>query len=351
MAIEIPTIDVGRYLQISFEGRDDCARVADALERLGVVLVRDARLPDALNDRFQALVLEYFRQPPEVKRQDELPNHQGGWTPEFTERPKRRDALAARIPDGHKPWTIPDADGQLPRDPKERYFTRIGPLPPSTRYPSLNPPPITPKGIEASAWRNTAIAWGERMLETIETVSEMTAVGFGLPPDAFTSRMRCAPHILAPTGSDLTRYGATGTVLAGFHDDLNFLTGHAAANFSGLFAWTRDLQRFPVRVPAGCLLMQAGQQFEYLTGGRVLCGCHEVVVVEEMRSGIEAARKVGLAPWRVTSTFFGHIASDIVLQPLEPFIADGVLERYPPIAAGMQVGREIGILGLDPSTG
>lgn len=31
-----------------------------------------------------------------------------------------------------------------------------------------------------------------------------------------------------------------------------------------------------VRVPNGCLLVQAGKQMEYLTGGRVLAGFHEV---------------------------------------------------------------------------
>lgn len=175
----------------------------------------------------------------------------------------------------------------------------------------------------------------------------MAAVGFGLPADAFTSRMRCAPHLLAPTGANLDRFGRPGTVIAGFHDDLNFLTGHAQSNLPGLFAWTRDLRRFPVHVPDGYLLMQAGQQFEYLTGGRVLSGCHEVVAVEEMRPGIEVARAQGLVPLRVTSTLFGHITSDVVLQPLEPFVGDGALERYPPIDAGKQVMREIGILGLD----
>ena len=31
-------------------------------------------------------------------------------------------------------------------------------------------------------------------------------------------------------------------------------------------------------IPNGCLLVQAGKQIEYLTGGHVLAGFHEVVV-------------------------------------------------------------------------
>jgi hypothetical protein len=49
-----------------------------------------------------------------------------------------------------------------------------------------------------------------------------------LPTDAFSSRMSGGPHLLAPTGSDLVKHGAAGTVLAGFHYDLNFITVSAA---------------------------------------------------------------------------------------------------------------------------
>lgn len=31
-----------------------------------------------------------------------------------------------------------------------------------------------------------------------------------------------------------------------------------------------------VRVPEGCLLVQAGKQMEHVTGGRILAGFHEV---------------------------------------------------------------------------
>lgn len=43
------------------------------------------------------------------------------------------------------------------------------------------------------------------MLGAVATVAEMAARGLGLEPDAFTSRMRHAPHLLAPTGEHSTR--------------------------------------------------------------------------------------------------------------------------------------------------
>jgi hypothetical protein len=67
-------------------------------------------------------------------------------------------------------------------------------------------------------------SWGSQLLAAVTAVARMAAVGWGLPPDTFASRMQGGPHLLAPTGSDLGKHGALGTVLAGFHYDLNFIT-------------------------------------------------------------------------------------------------------------------------------
>lgn len=68
------------------------------------------------------------------------------------------------------------------------------------------------------------------------------------------------PHLLAPTGSDLSRYGAKGTVFAGYHYDLNFLTIHGRSRFPGLHIWLKDGRKVAVSVPPGCLLLQAGKE-------------------------------------------------------------------------------------------
>jgi hypothetical protein len=73
-------------------------------------------------------------------------------------------------------------------------------------------------------WSTTMDSWGSSLLSAVSTVSTMAALGFGLPPDAFSKLLSGGPHLLAPTGSDLDKHGAVGTVLAGFHYDLNFIT-------------------------------------------------------------------------------------------------------------------------------
>src|ERR1700677_2209972 len=89
------------------------------------------------------------------------------------------------------------------------------------------------------------------------------------------------PHLLAPTASDLGRYGEINTILAGFHTDLNFLTIHGRSRYPGLHIWARNTgKRIPVKFPptGRYLLVQAGKQLEHLSGGLIKAGFHEVVV-------------------------------------------------------------------------
>jgi len=91
---------------------------------------------------------------------------------------------------------------------------------------------------------------------------------------------RTSPHILAPTASDLVKYGQKDTILAGFHTDLNFLTIHGRSRYPGLHIWARNTgKRLAVKIPEGnYLLVQAGKQLEHISGGLIKAGFHEVVV-------------------------------------------------------------------------
>ncbi|GIL75496.1 hypothetical protein Vretimale_8128 [Volvox reticuliferus] len=88
--------------------------------------------------------------------------------------------------------------------------------------------------------------------------------------------------------------------------------------------------------------MQAGKQLEWLTGGYIMAGMHEVVVTETTLAAVEAARAAGRSTWRISSTVFTHCASDAVLRPLGRFTEQpGSAEAYPAIKAGDQVQREL----------
>lgn len=175
-------------------------------------------------------------------------------------------------------------------------------------------------------------------------LAEMAAAGLGLPEKTFSDAGRYGPHILAPTASDLRRHGAGGTILAGFHTDLNFLTIHGRSRYPGLHIWARNTgRRIPVRIPAGDhLLVQAGKQLEHLTGGLVKAGYHEVVVNDET---IEAIGRRGEASpgrplIRISSTFFWHLSSDFDLTPI-PELADHAKKlRLEQLNLGRDEGEE-----------
>lgn len=183
-------------------------------------------------------------------------------------------------------------------------------------------------------------------MDAILTVAEMLALGLGLSPSAIAERMHLGPHLLAPTGSDISLYQKPGATLAGYHYDLNVLTIHGRSRYPGLFVWTRSGKRLPVVVPQGCLLIQAGVQLEYLTGGAIRRGMHEVVVTQETCAAAERAKKDGKCMWRVSSTLFAHVRSDASLDPLEKFGNSEEAVQYRGFCAGRQVAEELKAIEL-----
>ena len=277
-----------------------------------------------------------------------------GVTPEGIERPRCLNDASIREVIDRLCENTRDAPHQ-PRgpDPKWRYFWRLGDRPTQTRFQELNAEPVVPDGPQFADWVSTMDTWGNLMLGTIKTVSEMVALGLGLDKAVFTQRMQYGPHLLAPTGTDLEKHGEVGNVFAGFHNDLNFLTVHGKSRFPGLFIWLRNGKKVPVRIPEGCLLLQAGKQMEWLTGGVIQAGYHEVVCTEDTVKARDAARAAGRSTWRVSSTVFSQLASDEVLRVLDEFLAGKsdeektmVRERYPTMAVGKFVEDELRCINL-----
>ena len=257
------------------------------------------------------------------------------------------------MPQQHRPL--------LPKGPdcKERFFWRIGDPPAKTQFPALNAPAVKPKHFPK--WEETMNLWGKKMMSAVYSASEMLGEGLGLKEGrtAFTSRMKYGPHLLAPTGTNLERFGAKDTVIAGFHYDLNLLSIHGKSRYPGLYVWLRSGEKVLVKVPDGCLLIQGGKQLEILTAGYTLPGEHEVIVSQEtvdkinsVKANNEKVKKqeggVGRVQsyWRISSTLFSHIESDVELKPLAPFDTEANKQKYPPILAGHQVEAELKMIKL-----
>lgn len=73
----------------------------------------------------------------------------------------------------------------------------------------------------------------------------------------------------------------------------------------------------------------------------------QVVVTSDTQAAMAAAQAAGSSTWRVSSTVFAHIASDVTLQPLGHFATSPeAAQAYPSIAAGLQVQRELEAIRL-----
>ena len=341
---DIPIIDLSSFLSGDAKDREaDCKMVSKCLHELGLLIIKDPRVSYQDNDTFIDMMEEYYSQPFDVKAKDIRKefHYQVGTTPNGIEKARDHCSKFADMGDADKPAT------ECPPgvDPKWRFFWRMGEQPPKTEFTRLNADPVIPEAFK-ERWPKVMDTWGGLIVSTIHTIAEMAAIGFDLPADTFTNLMKYGPHLLAPTGSDLKENGALNTVFAKYHYDLNFITIHGKSRYPGLFVWTREGKKVMVKVPQGSLLIQAGKQFEYLTGGEVLAGYHEVMVAEKTIAAIKKAEEAKKCLWRVSSTLFAHVASDNVLVPQGKFATKEALEKYPPIKAGDQVQAELNAIKL-----
>ncbi|KAI0660332.1 Clavaminate synthase-like protein [Cubamyces menziesii] len=327
--VTLPVVDLDVFLSASpdsHEFTNECKKAADALITYGALLLHDSRVSEEDNNTFLDLIEDYFAQPEELLKQDERPElgYQVGVTLENTEKPKCAVdepclKVIARLDPAERPL---DITAHSP-DPKCRFFWKMSEKPPyETKYPALNAPNVVPKA-EAIRERWTPIMekWGSSMKTAVENLAEMAAIGLGLPRETFKEAGRYGPHLLAPTASDLVKYGKKDTILAGFHTDLNFLTIHGRSRYPGLNIWARNTgKRIPVKFPpAGrYLLVQAGKQLEHLSGGLIKAGYHEVVVNEATLQAIERRKTENpdRPLIRISSTFFWHLSSDYDLVPI-----------------------------------
>jgi len=338
---DFPVVELASFLK-NGERNADCDKISDCLKEYGLLIIKDPRVHQEDQDTFLDMMEQYFEQDMEKKENDihKEFSYQVGATPNGIEKARDHCSKVAQLSDDNQPSTLcpPEVD------PKWRFFWRMGEPPKETAFKQLNAQPVLPP--EFPQWADVMNKWGSLMLSAITTVAEMTALGYELPKDTFTKRMQHGPHLLAPTGSNFYKLGQKGTVMASYHYDLNFLTIHGRSRFPGLYVWTRDGVKMEVKVPPNCLLVQAGKQAEWLTGGEVLAGYHEVVVSERSVAAIERAKAAKRSLWRISSTLFGHIASDQDLQPLPKFATEETNKKYPKIKAGNQVSQELAAIKL-----
>lgn len=301
----------------------------------GILIVKDPRVSERDNDIFLDMLEKYYQQDDDIKLKDARPeySYQAGITPSFVEMPKDHCEKIYHLDKdnfAHKPKD---------KDPKYRYMWKLGDIPKDTNFSDVNSHHVIPQNFPD--WEQKMNKWGNQMLSTVKTVTELLAISLGLDKEYFKDKSKYGAHLLAPTGIDVNKY-PINTIVAGYHYDISFLTIHGKSRYSGLYIWTRDGKKICVKVPPGCLLLQVGRELEYLTGGYCMAGFHEVVINQQAKDLLNKRK----SSWRVSTTVFYHMDSDSVLEPLDQFKNNISLKNYPRIIQGDYLKKELKDINL-----
>ncbi|GHJ86658.1 hypothetical protein NliqN6_3060 [Naganishia liquefaciens] len=360
-AAEVGIADLNVYLQdpSSEAALAECRKVAESLILTGALIVKDSRADQSFNDRFLDLLENYFAQDRAALEKDLRPElgYQVGVTLEDTERPSCVSTpkcmnIISSLPVSERPLDLTGHSA----DPKSRFFWRMTEEREKTGKKELDmheAPNVVPEPFK-DVWQDNMEGWGSRMKQAVQGVAEMLSVGLGLPASTIYDASRYGSHLLAPTATDLNKYGQLDSIFAGFHSDLNFLTIHGKSRYPGLHIWARNTgKKMPVKVPDGCLLVQAGKQLEWFSGGLVKAGYHEVVCTEGTLKAMERIRsETPERPLiRISSTFFYHLSPDYQLEALPSLKAQaekrfGAQDDYGSMSVANQVKRELGLIAL-----
>lgn len=291
--------------------------IVKSLHETSCVIVKDPSINTYDQQQFINLLCSYFEQPYQDKLKDTRPEtgYQIGVTPNGIEVAKCvTDESCLEFIDKLSPENKPTEISNQP-DPKWRYFWEMGN---KQKYV-----PVIPYKFK-DIWETTMNRWGNKLLTTIERVTNLIEKGLDLQNGQLTNLLNNGSHLLAPTATDIS---INDKVYARFHYDISFLTIHGKSNYPGLYIWLRDGTRVNVKIPDGCLLLQVGKQLEFLTGGYFKAGYHEVIAPEVK----------GTQKWRISSTLFSHINQEEWLEPLPKFSND----KYPKIKEKDFISNEL----------
>ena len=342
----LPVIDLASYLKTPNSSQNLCSQVADSLYKSGILVVKDPRADFSDNEKFLNLFESYFASRSEMKSKNQkilemFPKngYKTGVTPDYIEIPRENSEFRNSLTSEFKPLTAFPPE----KDPKWRYLWRIGDRDPNAKSSLMEPERVSPKDFPE--FTPLVDKWGKTMLQAVHTVAAMLESGLSIPKGSFMDLLKNGNTVIGPTGSDLNRY-KKDTVFAGLHYDISFLTIHGKSRFPGLYIWLRTGEKMRVVVPNGCFLLQAGRELEYLTGGYIKAGFHEVVYDDLTEKAVQKAREEKKSTWRVSSTMFSHIRSEAVLEPLGKFSNEESRKLYPKTTGEEYTIKEFSYINL-----
>ena len=94
-------------------------------------------------------------------------------------------------------------------------------------------------------------------------------------------------------------------------------------------------------IPEKHLLVQGGKQLEWLTGGYLKAGFHEVIHDKKVEEQVKENLKAGRTNWRVACAMFSYVQGNLRLKPFPQFSKPGVDKLYPSISADEYLVQEL----------
>lgn len=316
--------------------------LVEFLHETSCLIVKDNIVSETDNENFLDLMERYFEQDLDIKLKDARPElgYQVGVTPEGVEM-SRCSQDPSCIEMIEKQDIKNRAQISLVPDPKWRYFWRIGSSNKNSEFEKLNSENVVPQKFE-DTWEKTMNNWGEKMLTVIKKVTRLIEKGLNTKENELSDLLIGGSHLLAPTGTDISKHCALNTVYAGYHYDISFMTIHGKSRYPGLNIWLENGEKKTVKIPDGCLLIQVGKQLEWLTGGYFMAGYHEVICKEETLQSLKTQK----SKWRVSSTLFSHVNSDRQLYPVSSMRNEISVLMYPKIKEGDFLENELKFIKL-----
>lgn len=336
----INTIDLTNYLDEKLntnEIKKLSIKLLDNIHKTGILIIRDPRVKKNDNEQFINMMERYYSLPKNVKYKDvrKESHYQVGITPENIEKPLDHcDKIYHMI--NNDPHNAPKKPKS--NDPKERFMWRICNIDEENEFSEIEVNNIIPKNFPN--WEKTMNMWAKHMLNTINSVSELLAISLDLDKNYFINMMKNSDTLLAPTGINILDR-KPNDIIAGYHYDVSYLTIHGKSRYPGLYIWTKEGKKVMVNVPDGCLIIQAGKQIEYLTGGYIKAGYHEVLITNKALNKAKENTKINKSTWRVSSTMFAHFNNESTLKVIDKFKNDTIIKVYPEIKKGKWLINEL----------
>lgn len=299
--------------------------ILKSLHETGIIIVKVPPETTKINNDFINLMERYSELPVEVRKKHvrKESHYQVGLTPSFTEMPRDNCDIVMTL----------GAIKPKKRDPKMRWFHRTTPIEEHTEFSDTTGTNIIPD--EFPEWSERFNNLGDVFMQVLRNVNDHLSLELGTD---LNDLIHNGNHLIAPTLMPLENIiGTDDKIVAGAHFDISYMSAHGKGKYPGLTIWTRNGTRIRVKVPDGCILIQAGRQLQYITNGYILAGFHEVTIGPDTEQCYYEALKNGTSTTRVSSTFFAHINSDKVMSVLPQFYTEGCEKTYPPVKEGVWI--------------